>query len=130
MYKWNPMSEWSHLPNAALINWVISDLWKNPDDWVAAYNYALDAARSAAYDVAQNYACSAGRLDAWNATCVYDSLLVRQACRTLIAYDHAGALFDMPIEQVEVLAYLGQPAAVLLLPACRVREKRRELNHV
>ena len=128
------MSEWSDLPNAALIDWVIGDVAVNHGDWDAVYSAAgIAAAYSAAWDVARKVVVAAARnavryaargasySAAWDAA--------GNACLALIAYDHAGSLFDMPLKQVQVMAYLGQPAAVLMLPACRVREKRRELIH-
>ena len=138
------MSEWSHLPNAAHIDWVISDLGDNHNDWDAAhrgaaYLAARDAARGAAYEAACDAALDAARNAAWWAAsdAVLDAardaayLAARDAayhaCLALVAYDHAGALFDRPLEQVRVMAYLGQPAAILMLPACRIKEKRREL---
>jgi len=140
------MSKWSHLPNARHIDWVISDFKENLDDWIAYWDtplyagrvVAVDAARVAAHDIVRANdrftACEAN----WRATFRETLGLANdRACRhtagaaglALIAYDHAGKLFDMPVEQVRVLAYLGQPAAVLMLPACLVREKRRELIH-
>jgi len=141
------MSEWSHLSNAALIDWVIADVRDNPDDWSSASSadaFAFrntdrnTARKAAAWVASRNAAYIAVQRAAWDAarpsrttdlsTDAYRA--ARQACRTLVAYDHAGALVDMPLKQVQVMAYLGQPAAMLLLTACRVREKRRELNHV
>ena len=49
------MSEWSHLPNAAHIDRIISDLTKNPKAWHAARN----AARSGVWDVAKGSARNA-----------------------------------------------------------------------
>ena len=142
------MSEWSHLPNAGHIDWIIQDLKDNSSDWDAAhrgaardaaYLAARDAARGAAYEAARGAAQDAARNAAWWAAsdAVLDAardaayLAARDAAYhailALIAYDHAGALFDRPLEQVRVQAYLGQPAAILMLPACRIKEKRREL---
>jgi len=148
------MSEWSHLPNARHIDWVIADVRDNPSDWgvarlaagEAAYgtagfaawlavNGAAQEAWGAAYDAVRD-ALNAAR-DIGRAPTLSTETLVRvlreadawEACLALIAYDHAGKLFDIPVEQVRVLAYLGQPAAVLLLTACLVREKRREMIH-
>jgi hypothetical protein len=39
------------------------------------------------------------------------------AILALIAWDDCGHLLDIDPKQVQVLALLGQPAAVLLLPA-------------
>ena len=121
------MSEWSHLPNAAHIDWVIRDVKENPSDWDAARGAVDDAAwwaaRGAAWNAARDAARDAARNAAWWAAWNAAS----HACLALVAYDHAGALFDIPVEQVRVQAYLGQPAAILMLPACEVRDKRREL---
>ena len=126
------MSEWSHLPNAAHIDWVIQDVEPNPSDWVAAWWAARDIARDTAYEAACGAAWFAARDTVWDAA--RDTVEVAaldttwdaacNAALALIAYDHAGALFDIPVEQVRVQAYLGQPAAILMLPACEVRAMR------
>jgi len=95
----------------------------------AAWRAACDAAQKvygdavwrAARDAAWDAAWEAARDASYNAT--WDAAGL--ATYALVAYDHAGNLFDIPVEQVQVLAHLGQPAAVLMLPACLVREKRR-----
>ena len=129
------MSEWSHLPNAAHIDWVIRDVKLNPRDWDAArgaargaaWDAARGAARDAAWDAvrfaAQDAAWWAAQDAAWRAA----RNAAYHAIQALVAYDHAGALFDRPVDQVRVQAYLGQPAAILMLPSCEVRDKRREL---
>ena len=81
--------------------------------WDAAYIAAWNAARDAARDAARNAAWWA----AWNAA----QNAARDAIQALVAYDHAGALFDIPVEQVRVQAYLGQPAAILMLPAVNIK---------
>jgi hypothetical protein len=123
------MNEWSDLPNAALIDWVISDVAVNHSDWDDAYSAAGDAAYGAAWGVARTVVVAAAR-NAVRYAARYASYSAAweaagNACLALIAYDRAGKLFDIPVEQVEVIAHLGQPAAILMLPACRVREKRR-----
>ena len=122
------MSEWSHLPNAAHIDWVIQDVEPNPSDWFAARDAARgDAARGAARDAVFEAAHSAVGDAVWDAVAGAAGggyLVAYHACLALIAYDHAGALFDRPLDQVRVQAYLGQPAAILMLPACEVRAMR------
>ena len=113
------MSEWSHLPNARHIDWIIRDVKLNLSDWDAARDAAWDAVRFAAQNAAKNAVKNAAQDAAWGAA--------QNAILALIAYDHAGALFDRPVDQVRVMAILGQPAAILLLLACRIKEKRREL---
>ena len=124
-------TEWSHLPNAAHIDWIIQDVELNLIDWVAAWWAARDtawgAAREAAWFAARDAAYLAARDAAWFAAWEAAWDAARDAIQALVAYDHAGALFDRPVEQVRVQAYLGQPAAILMLPACRIKEKRREL---
>ena len=134
------MSKWSHLPNAGHIAWVIRDVKENPRDWETAYlavcddaawYAARDAASDAAWGAASDAAWGAAWFAAWDAAwfAAWGAIRIaaRDAIRALVAYDHAGALFDIPVEQVRVQAYLGQPAAILMLPACQVRDKRREL---
>jgi hypothetical protein len=137
-------TEWSHLPNAAHIDWIIQDVEPNPSDWDAAYQAARDAAWDADWYAAYIAARDADWYAAWDAACIAAWNAVRDAARdaawdaawfaawfaarnaiqALVAYDHAGALFDIPVEQVRVQAYLGQPAAILMLPACEVRAMR------
>ena len=122
------MSEWSHLPNAALIDWVIQDLKDNSSDWDAAHRGAArDAAYQAAYYAARGAAHLAARGAARGAARDAGYLAAYHACLALIAYDHAGALFDRPLDQVRVMAYLGQPAAILLLPACVLWAKEKHV---
>jgi hypothetical protein len=145
LFRDTGMSEWSHLPNARHIDWVIADVRDNPDDWSSASSadaFAFrntdrnTARKAAAWVASRNAAWIAVQRAAWDAARpspdrlpgplgAYSAAL--QACLALIAYDYAGALFDRPVEQVRVQAYLGQPAAILMLPACRIKEKRREL---
>jgi hypothetical protein len=42
--------EWSHLPNAKQIDWVIDTLKKKPEVWSAAWDAAWDAARNSMLD--------------------------------------------------------------------------------
>ena len=121
-------TEWSHLPNAAHIDWIIQDVELNLIDWVAAWwaarGAAREAAREAAWFAARDAAYLAARDAAWFAAwdAAWDA--ARDAIQALVAYDHAGALFDIPVEQVRDMADLGQPAAILMLPACEVRAMR------
>jgi hypothetical protein len=61
--------------------------------WLAAWDAVMDAAWGAAGGAA------------------------RGAILALIAWDDCGHLLDIDPKQVQVLALLGQPAAILLLPA-------------
>ena len=126
-------SAWNDLPNAAHIDWVIRDLSANPSDWDAAHRGAAhrgaaqDAAYIAAWDAAYLAARGAARGVARDAAWFAAYLAARGAIQALIAYDHAGALFDRPLDQVRVMAYLGQPAAILMLPACVLWAKEKHV---
>jgi hypothetical protein len=116
---------WSHLPNAVLIDRVIADIGANTETWVAAQlagfdvrGAAKDAAKDAAWAAAWDAAREAAKDAAWAAA---DAVLA------LVAWDDCGHLLDTDPEQVRVLALLGQPAAVLLYPACVVLYQQKEL---
>ena len=84
--------------------------------WSAAWSaarYAWDASWDASRDAARDAAWDAAR-DAWDAA--WDAILA------LVAWDHAGALLDLPAEQVRVLALLGQPPAILIYPTVLAME--------
>lgn len=76
-------------------------------------------------DVLQAAARDGGRFTAWNAA--FDAVRAEKqpavwgaadyAVRTLMAWDEAGELLDMSVEEVQALAMVGIHAAVLLLPA-------------
>ena len=83
------MTAWSHLPNAHLIDRILSELRYRPAARAAARAAARTAARAAA----------------------------RDAILALVAWDSVGELLEQGPEQVRVLAALGQPAAILVLPA-------------
>jgi hypothetical protein len=116
---------WSHLPNATAIDRIIADVKTNDTAWVrardAAWSQAWDAAWLAvgdaawyqAWDAAWDAVGDAARSQAWVAA--WDA--AGDAILALIAWDNCGHLLDTDPKQVQVLALLGQPAAVLLLPA-------------
>jgi hypothetical protein len=112
---------WSHLPNAVAIDRIIADVKTNGTAWSQARSQAWDAAWSQAWDAARSQARSA----AWDAAmdAVGDAAWSRardaawSAIIALIAWDNCGHLLDNDPKHVHLLALLGQPAAVLLLPA-------------
>ena len=122
--------EWSHLPNAKHIDWVLDTLKKNPDVW----NAATDAAWRAAWDVSRAAAwndvwCAAraaanaatldsalgAALDAKYAAldAVVDAALDAKyaawtewdAVAALIAWDDSSKLLDMSVEEVTRIAW-------------------------
>ena len=117
------MSAWSHLPNAAHIDRVITSLKANPEIWNAAsaatgmafWSEAWNVASDAAWDVASD----AARYMAWG------------VILALIVYDDCRKYLDMPSEKLETWILLSeQPAAILLLPAVIAFERISELDLV
>ena len=116
------MNEWSHLPNAAHIDQILADLKADPGRWntaysvayAAAWTVAYDAARSAARDAAYSVAYDA----AWSAARDAANNAAWGAILALIAYDDCAYLLNEKSEDVHMFALLGQPAAILLYPAC------------
>ena len=98
---------WDHLPNAKHIDRIIQSLKDDPWAWAAARNAARNASRNAAWDAAWDAA--------WYATIA------------LIAWDDCAYLLDTDPDKVRVLALLGQPAAVLLLPAAITFDQVKEM---
>ena len=119
------MTAWSHLPNAHLIDRILSELRYRPAAraaaWdaarAAAWDAARDAARAAARDAARDAAWDAARAAARAAARTAARAAARDAILALVAWDSVGELLEQGPEQVRVLAALGQPAAILVLPA-------------
>jgi len=106
------MSEWSHLPNADHIDWVISSVKKHPETWGATMNAAGSAAWGAAYGAARDAAYGA----AWS------------TISALIAWDHSAKYLKMTPDQLQVwYALSDDPACILLLPAVMVLQEEMEM---
>ena len=91
------MAEWSHLPNAAHIDWVLQSVKADPGKW--------DAARDAAG--------SAARVAAWG------------AAAALTAWDHAGVALHMPGSDFAGAMALD-PHLILLVPARYVLKQEKK----
>ena len=134
---------WDHLPNAKHIDRIRQSLKDDPRTWDAAGDavwdsagdaasdaagdtarYAgRDAARAAARNAARNAAWNAARASARNAARNAAWNVAWDAVMALIAWDDCAYLLDTDPDKVRVLALLGQPAAILLLPAAMVFQK-------
>ena len=141
------MSAWSHLPNAAHIDWVFQTLRSHPEVWIIAdsawWSSAGGAAYATAYDAAWDMASDevrfANRHVAWDAAwdsarggprdAAWDS--ARDAILALIAYDDASKYLDMTTDQLKVwIALSSEPGAVLVLPMIHVKEQLNEQSLV
>ena len=123
---------WAHLPNAALIDEVLTSLKAHPEKWAMARAAAWDAARNAAWDAARSAAWYAVRGTIWNA--VWDATrdAARDALRStaqvaagnviaaLIAYDDAGQFMKLPVEQLKAMYRLDPHPMYLLLQSAAI----------
>jgi len=130
---------WSHLPNAKHIDRILACLRDHPSifhrqirrnaDTLELEISAFTAAWIAVRDTQQ-----LDRIKAWIA--VRDAQRMRSRAETvawdaiaaLIAWDHAGDLLKLPVEQVRVLGLLGNTAAILLYPTILTMEVARTVS--
>ena len=119
------MTVWDRLPNSKHIARILADLEENPGkwntaynpEWIAAYNAALDSIGDSAWAIVRD----AVKTSEWSAS--YSSTRGLDAIIALIAYDNYAYLLDEKPEHVQMLALLGNHAAVLLYPACVALQK-------
>jgi len=123
---------WAHLPNAKHIDWVLASLKAHPEKWEAARyvarNAAGDASWYAAWTAARNaarYVARTAALDAsWTAArdAAWDAANNAAKCAllALVAYDDCAYMVESDIDEIKILAKLGDQRALLLLPACIV----------
>ena len=128
---------WSNLPNAPHIDWVLSSLKDNPDLWASAWDAGEEVRLHAAFEAAwaaERTAAGDATGDstgdaAWVATrdAAWDAAWV--AILALIAYDDCDQYLTMSYEELRIWAALSEhPAAVLLTPTVRIKEKLNEVR--
>ena len=127
-------SGWSHLPNAKYIDRILAHVKTNHEALpvIRMRDSAWSAARSACIDNADGPAGRKAAIDAawdatWSAAENAELSAAGDAILALVSWDHAGALLELPAEQVRVLALLGQPAAILLYPTVSAMENTRNI---
>lgn len=134
-------TEWSHLPNAAHIDRVLSSLKAHHEAWDAAGEAPRPSGLQAAWTAARE-ACSetARREEAWcsafSATATspigwssINRVPPSGAILALIAWDNSAKFFDMTSNELEFWAVLSKDsAAILLLPAVIAFEQIKELE--
>ena len=127
------MNAWDDLPNGKWIDAVLAHFKTHYKEWKVAWRAARDAARDAAWRAAWRAARGAARDAAWDAALgvARDAAwgaawgAARGAMQALIAWDEAGELLDMSVEEVQALSIVGIHAAVLLLPAVIAMNERK-----
>jgi len=129
------MSEWSKLPNAKHIDWVLQTLKDNADTWITAWDSAKSAkwdavwntASYAAGDPAKDAALNAAMDAVWNTA----SYAARDAILAFIAYDNCEKYLNMSYDQLLMWSELDpHPAVLLLLPYLYVKELTKEVDLV
>lgn len=122
------MNVWDDLPNGKRIDAVLAHYKVHPKKWNAktvVWDAARYALRRTAKEAAREAAWVAARDAAWAATWEAIRNATRNAAigtawgatQALVAWDEAGDMLDMSVEEVQALATVGIHAAVLLLPA-------------
>ena len=116
---------WAHLPNAIHIDWVIASVRDNLAPWEAARNATWNARWDVLRDEARAEAMHIVSFETWNAvrkSAEVDMLGLSPWCAivALMTYDDCAYLISSRVEEVRILANLGCPKAILLLPACIV----------
>lgn len=120
---------WNNLPNGYHIGFVSAHFKQNRALWriillrmmVSNEFTGRYSVYSALNDANQKIACNTEKQTVWDTIRLNEGLdIISNTLLALVAYDECGYLLFAELEEVEILASLGQPAAVLLLPACTV----------
>ena len=138
-------TEWAHLPNAKYIDMILANLKLHATIWAGA---PYDVSRNVAWHTARGVA-GPEAISAWNTAWPVVSVSVQdevygEACGeayddacdaamgailALIAYDDCAYMFDCDLDEIKILAKLGDPRAILLLPACIAFNRSKELEN-
>ena len=122
------MNAWDRLPNAKHIDWVLASIKEHPEKWNAARNVALMIARNVAWNVAWHVVLTEVRNAARAATWGVVWPAPRGVILALIAYDDCAYMIESDVDSIKILAALGDPKAILLLPACIVFNETKSLQ--
>jgi hypothetical protein len=139
------MNEWSHLPNAKHIDWVLESVGRytnewgtvlrqgRPESWYATWGIARFVAHHTIHSMRRKRVWDAAYHAIWNSVTWAElepgRLTASDVILALVAYDDCAHLLDMTSDRLKMWAVLSeQPAAVLLLPAVIARERIRELD--
>ena len=131
------MTEWIHLPNAELIDQVLSDAVTYSKKFRMVESETYSVPQLAAWNAVWNAAMSTISMSIWSAawdaadtiSCHSARRTARSAILALIAYDDAGQYVGMTPDQLKFWGTLSEsPAATLLLPYVRARELIAQLH--
>ena len=120
-------SDWKQLPNAPYIIRILESVKVDPSIWVAEWNQEWDDAWDNLVDTSRRKYTN---IMIWDDLEACDShhhrralYAARGAIMALIADDNCAYMLDSDPEELAIIAKLGDPRAILLLPAC-IRFKR------
>ena len=120
------VTAWAHLPNAKYIDVVLASAEAHPAKWAGAwgktYPNGMTVAWAAALDAVQGAARDAVWDAVWRST--WDAALA------LIAYDDCAYMLESEVGELKILAALGDPRAILLLPACIAFNSIKEMEMI
>jgi hypothetical protein len=126
-------TDWSHLPNAKHIDWVLSSIVTYPalwrESWLSVKGSQPDAVWSDAWCAAHGIVDDAGAIKILDE--VIDQVrgitsnsqtmwAIKDVLLALIAYDDCAYMIESDIGELKLIAAFGDPRAILLLPACVV----------
>jgi hypothetical protein len=127
------MSEWSNLPNARHIDWVIQSMRTNHEHWPTnksgtwdmAWNMAWEEVYIAVYAMERSAISDAAlKMVLKVAPLPFDVAMASGSVMALIAHDDCEQYWNMASDQLQSWATLTeQSQAVLLLPAVIARER-------
>lgn len=129
-------TKWARLPNAAHIDRVLVSIKSHPSQWNVSWKEVLspvivEPAWCAAQDTVYE---SLDRRIAWKEMWEISRaipaarVVARDALLCLVAYDDCGYMLDSEVDELKILAALGDERAILLLPACIALNAIKELG--
>jgi len=123
---------WAHLPNAKHIDWVIASIKVNPEKWDTVRTAEWKSAWYTAFDIVSGKeAWNEAWYTIWGTTWDPSRDNGRNAaCGStagLITYDDCAYMIESDIDEIKILAKLGDQKAILLLPACIVFNETKAL---
>lgn len=133
-------TKWSHLPNAAHINRIITSIKLYPDHWDEVQMAESDNVRDTAWHLAMS-TLDPPRDQVWFAVSDEAWMRVaslgkeakwkpRGALMCLVAYNDCAYMLDSEVGELKILAAFGDHRAILLLPACIVLNAIKEIENV
>ncbi len=125
-------TDWAHLPNAAHIDRVLVSYKTMPGAWAVPLTKEEQDEREESKNVAWNL----GRVHIWYA--LYDAVIrtyhpgpiisfsrIMGVIAELLAYDDCGYILDSDLDEVKILAALGNVRASRLVLTCIVLRKMK-----